>query len=228
MMLLGKYTIGDSILCVTTLEFWVSHRGAWFVSIILVLYLLSPVLYRLMKSKGKWLYVTVIIAGIMVFCNWPGVNVAGRGFMSNVVFALRRTPCFVLGMAVGTACQQDKKISAGWLVMPLVLYVVYIKLFSFYDGLVWMLIPLMTCLLVFFLKLINNITWCVSTFNFLGKISLESYLTNITINSLLLSIIPALISSPIFRGRWLEYSIVVVVGLICAYYVNRWSQRILY
>lgn len=226
MMLIGKYTIGDSVLCVTALEYWACHRGAWFVSLILVLYLLSPLLFRLMESKGKWFYVVAIIAGIVAICNWPDIDSSGSGFLSNVIFALGRVPCFILGMAVGKACQQDKKVSAAWFILPVVLYVVFVKVFSVYDALAWMLILLMTYLLILFLKLIKNITWCVSVFNFLGKISLESYLTNITINSLLLNLIPVFIASSLFYGRWLEYSIVVVGGLNIAYYVKKVSSLI--
>lgn len=220
MMLIGKYTIGDSVLCVTALEYWACHRGAWFVSLILVLYLLSPLLFRLMESKGRWIYVVAIITGIVAICNWPVIDSSGSGFLSNVIFALGRVPCFILGMAVGKACQQNIKVSAAWFILPVVLYVVSVKVFSVYDALVWMLIPLMTYLLLLFLKLIKNITWCVSTFNFLGKISLESYLTNITINSLLLNLIPTFLASSLFYGRWFEYSIVVVGGLTVAYFVN--------
>lgn len=226
MMLMGKYTIGDSLLCLSTLEYWVSHRGAWFVSLILVLYLLSPLLFRLLESKSKWLHVTIIIAVIMTICNWPGVEASGSGFMRNVCFALGRVPSFVLGMAAGQACLRDKKITAAWCILPVVLYVVCVKIFSIYEGLAWMLMPLMTYLLVWFLRLIKNISWCVCAFNFLGKISLESYLTNITINSILMTLIPAFIVSPLFYGRWLEYSIVIAGGLMVAFYVNEVSSKL--
>ena len=224
MMLLGKYMIGDSLLCITTLEYWVSHRGAWFVSLILFLYLLSPLLFTMMKSKGRWLYAALIIAVIMAICN--SIELAGSGFVSNVVFALGRVPSFVLGMALGDFCQQDKKISAVWFILLFVLYVVCIKVFSICSGLAWMLIPLMAHLLLIFLKWVNRFACCVSSFNFLGKISLESYLTNITINSLLHTLIPAYVASTLFYGRWFEYTIIIVVGLIVAYCVNKVSSKL--
>ena len=224
MLLQGKYTMGECLLCLSTLEYWVSHRGAWFVSLILVLYLLSPQLFIMMKSKGRWLYEGLIIVGIMAICN--SVEPSGSGFVSNVVFALGRVPSFLLGMGLGNLCQQNRKISASWIIMPVVLYVVFVKVCAVYHALAWMLIPLMTYLFILFLKLTKAITCCVRAFNFLGKISLESYLTNITLNSLLQTLIPAYVASSLFYGRWIEYTIVVVVGLIVAYYVNKISSQI--
>lgn len=226
MMSLGEYSIRDSLLCVTTLEYWVSHRGAWFVSLILVLYLLSPPLCRLMNSKGKWIYVVVILIVIMAICNFPSVDAFNRGITNNVVSALDRVPSFVLGMAVGSACKQEKHLSVLWILLPIVIYVICVKGFFISKGLVFMLIPLMAYLLLLFLNLMKNVKWCINLFNYLGKISLESYLTNITINSLLRTLIPAYMSSWLFIGRWVEYFIVIVVGLIIADYVNKESSAL--
>lgn len=224
MMLLRKYSLEDSLLCVTALEYWVYHRGAWFVSLILVLYIFSPLLYRLLKSKGKWLYVVLILVVIMSICNHPSIDVFGRGITSNVVSALGRVPSFILGMAVGNASKKEKHLSVLWLLLPIVIYVICIKGIFINKGITFMLIPLMVYFLVLFLRLIKNVKLIISSFYFLGKISLESYLTNITINSLLHTLIPVYISSHLFKGRWIEYFIVVVFGLIIADYVNKKSS----
>lgn len=53
-LILGERNIVEALLSVTALEYWLYHRGAWFVSLIIPLYLLSPLFYRLMYSRWKW------------------------------------------------------------------------------------------------------------------------------------------------------------------------------
>ena len=68
-MLIGKYSIVDSILCLSTLEYWLFHRGAWFVSLIIVLYLIVPLFYRCIKGAFYWLLPFCLIVIIMVLSN---------------------------------------------------------------------------------------------------------------------------------------------------------------
>ena len=58
-LFLGIYTIADSLLCITALEYWFYHRGAWFVSLIIFLYIVAPLLYKLLSNdigfvSRKW------------------------------------------------------------------------------------------------------------------------------------------------------------------------------
>lgn len=75
----------------------------------------------------------------------------------------------------------------------------------------------MIALLIGGLKLIPVLQ---SPFDKLGMVSLESYLTNISINKLLLYLIPNYIDSRIFYGRYLEYTFVIVAGLFIAFLIN--------
>lgn len=94
------------------------------------------------------------------------------------------------------------------------------------EGNIWLLMPLIITLLVYFVKFMSKYSFINNAFIKLGEISLESYLTNITINSLLCVLIPAYISSYLFHGRYLEYSFVIIVGLALAHLTNKMSGRI--
>ena len=61
----------------------------------------------------------------------------------------------------------------------------------------------------------------------LGTVSLESYLTNIYINHFFRTLIPSRINHGIFHGRYLEYIIVIVLGLAIAFWINRKSTKII-
>lgn len=226
-LLLGKYSSGDSLLCLTTLEFWVFHRGAWFVSLIIVLYLFSPFLFKLLDSKFKWLWVALIVTIIVLMCNFIDVDKSNNSIKGNVLFALERVPCFVIGMAIGAECKRNRKVPLWWVIIAAIGYFVSYRFLSIDKGIIWLIIPMIAFLSVSMVKVIGKISLLGKSINLLGNISLESYLTNITVNSLLLALIPAYISSPLFYGRWLEYSIVIVFGVLAAFYVNKYSKRLI-
>ena len=225
-LLLHKYTIVDSLLCVSALEYWFFHRGAWFVSLIVVLYLLAPTLYKKASRKGKCFYVGVFIFVIMVLCKMPDEGVSHTNVVQNMQFACGRMPSFMMGMAVAQECMDKNKVSVIWLLALAIAGVVLAKFFSLGFGTAWMIIPLMMWLFVVLLNLAET-TWLDIALLFLGGISLESYLTNISINSALSAVIPDQLYSTVFYGKYLQYAIVVVAGLVLAYYIKKWSGVII-
>ena len=84
------------------------------------------------------------------------------------------------------------------------------------------MIPIVLYIFIPLLKMLDK-SGIDKSLNFLGKISLESYLTNITLKSILGVLIPAYIS----MSQYLEYAIIVVVGLLLAYYVHNVAKKIL-
>lgn len=222
-ILLGKYSIEDSLLCLGTFEYWLFHRGAWFVSMILVLYLISPFLYRVLSGKYKWLIAIAIIVALLIACNIPINDHSSNSLLHNIQWAFNRVPNFILGIAIGCSCKNSKKITAS-----------QVLLFSFVSIVIsvsigvwkctWLIIPIMLYLFTFLIKLSEK-TWIDKCLKFLGKISLESYLTNITLKSILGTLIPAYFTSLVFYGHYFDYSIVVVVGLLLAKIIHDISQK---
>jgi len=226
LIILGLYTVLDSLLCLSTLEYWIFHRGAWFVSLILVLYLLSPLLFRLEVSKYKWIINFALIGLIIILCN---INIIADGsnnnLCKNVLFTLGRVPCFIIGMGLGQASKDEKSMSFWCVLLLVAMYFVIRRFFGITTGTAWMLVPL---ILTFFIALTSwcKGCWLDSVLNFLGKISLESYLTNITLNTIFRALIPTYFASSLFYGRWLEYLLVIIVGIAVACFVNKVSEII--
>lgn len=223
MLSLGKYSLQDCILCLSTLEFWLYHRGAWFVSLIIVLYFFSPLLFRILDSKFRWFCALAFILGIMLVCN---IHTLNTDIGKNIIFALQRVPCFILGMALGKDCQTHKHYSLAWLFILMGIFGLC-ELFSINSGVNWIITPIIIIIALFFIRKASYLSLINSAFEWLGKISLDSYLSNITLNNVLMTIIPAYISSCIFYGRYCEYSIVMILGIFFAYLTNKITTRIL-
>lgn len=218
LLLLGIYSLSDALWSLIAVEYWLFHRGAWFVSFLIILYLLTPLLYRLLSSKHKWCWMLVLIVVIMAICSIPVGTPSNSNVVHNIQFAFGHTPCFLLGMAAGGDCKNQRRISPLWLLMLAAAGIVCLKLSI--VGAAVLVIPLLVYLFVCLIKLTMRMKWINGVLLFFGTISLESYLTNITLNGILVKIIPDRISSPIFYGRYLEYFIVVVLGIALAFIVN--------
>lgn len=225
-LLLGVFSLRDAILSLTTFDYWVEHKGAWFVALIIPLYLCAPVIFRILSGKRMLLGLVIMTVSIMWICSTNADSFCD-GIINNIQPALKRTPSFLIGMAIGKFCKEDydtkdirlrfciigggvlyiacylflKQIFVGWLVIPL-LILMLVKLLEFFPSFVSMLIPL-------------------------GTVSLESYLTNIYINHFFRTLIPSRINHGIFHGRYLEYIIVIVLGLAIAFWINRKSTKII-
>ena len=88
----------------------------------------------------------------------------------------------------------------------------------------------MDCVLPFVIVLvylIENLSNIQFSLNFLGMISLESYLTNIYIGDILNHKKWIICGWDLSYGHYLEYSVVIILGLIIAYYANIVSKKIL-
>lgn len=109
-ILLGIYSLGDCILCLSTLGYWLFHRGAWFVSIILILYLVAPFLFRILSGSYKWHIAIGIIIALMILCHIPISDHSSTSILHNTQFAFGRVPSFILGITIGSRCKGNMQL----------------------------------------------------------------------------------------------------------------------
>ena len=220
LLLIGVRSVFEVALSLTTLEFWLFHRGAWFISLIIPLYFLSPLLFKAMRSRRKWFWTIGLILALTLVCSISVSDQSKTSVLNNILGALGRVPSFILGMAIAQECMEKKQISVLW---PIVLAVLFFPLYRFIPTatLIWMLVPLMLLLLVWVIRSMIGCHWVESSLGFMGRISLESYLMNISLNSLLSVLITHYRwSSPLLYGNYVQYLIVVFFGTLLAYLVN--------
>lgn len=223
LLCLGQYEILDSLSSILTLEYWLHHRGAWFVSLLVPLYLSCPLLNKLLSGDKKWFMVVATIVLLTILSALP-LSASKDNVLYNIQFAMSRVPSFIIGMSMGQWCKEGKSISLYWPIALFVLYIVFRILFRSFNV-AYLTVPIITYLLISICRLCEK--YRVYAFlTFMGTISLESYLTNITLNKLFQAVIPSYISSPIFYGRYLEYSLVIIIGIILSYYANKLSKKL--
>lgn len=67
----------------------------------------------------------------------------------------------------------------------------------------------------------------MNVLSFFGKISLESYLFNGIVGSWIIIYLPWIYESPVNKGCYLHYALVIIVGTALAYCVNRFCEKAL-
>lgn len=223
-LFLGRYTIPESIASILTLEFWLYHRGAWFVSVLIPLYLACPLLNKLFSYKWKWYVVIALILALVMFTLYDTPD-SKTDVLHNIQYTLRRVPSFIVGFAFAEWCKSDKQIGLMWIIGGAILYLV-VRLCLHTSDFLFLIVPFVCYLLIECVKMLKT-TFAEACMIFMGTISLESYLTNISMNSLLKAIIPSYFDSTLFNGRYLEYIVVIVGGVFFGNVVNAASKRIL-
>lgn len=151
-------------------------------------------------------------------------------FTNNVLSALKRVASFVIGMTIAPLCRDNKRInplfvSSFFLILYVGIWVIRIitGIFIFCN---WCLPPI---LLIVFCKLLDDLpvnTKPYAILSWLGVVSLESYITNGGTQGIARFFASSYSNYPIFYGGYLEYFIVIVLGLSFAYVLNKLSVMI--
>lgn len=185
---IGEMSFTDVLLNLTTLSFWLGmdSRFDWYVSALLVLYLLTPLFMRYFKERNK--VITVAAASLIGLL--LSVVLSGTSLSYLLIFTIR-IPIFFIGVLVGYLIEQKRDISRlnvimymGVLVSGVLLLAIsqqYLQDYVWSYGLWWypfILITLPLCLLAAgILHWMAERKWTRYPFlSFCGTHSLEIYL----------------------------------------------------
>ena len=218
-----KYLFEDSSIIslffnFSTLGYWVNGSGPWFLSLLIWLYLLAPLLYRLILLKHQYLVFTLSLI-IMLLCQYPHYD----GWMYYTLSAICRIPSFLLGIGIANMIKENKTFEWWW--SPFAVFLIILAYVYFPDSYIkWILIiPICYILAVLFSK-IGKI--CCSILTFFGVISLESYLFNIYLGDILNHKSWVILGYDFSYGHYIEYCTVLIIGTAAAYYTNRLKMKI--
>ena len=137
----GRFSSGPLyyVLRETFLYFFVKgERVFWFISLILLMYLVFPIFYKIIdkwKAWGMIVLVAVIIAGTFA------VRAIAPGVYSNVEIALCRIPVFIIGIWAGRFVMEKKEIDRRWLWLVLAVAVGMLVLMANYNAIVKAIVP---------------------------------------------------------------------------------------
>lgn len=218
--------ITEVLIRATGFDFFVYRLALWFVSCVLLLYILTPLIDRLLMSAGRWLWLSLLTVLCIAFAYMD----FGDGIIQNWQFVISRFPSYFIGYLLAEDIKAGKQMSVLWMIVfPLVFYIVLYILNHRWGcnfSLFWLQgIPIMTIVVLVLSKW--NISKLNSVLAFLGTISLESYATNVLVLPRMKSWSWSMGDIDLNPGNWTFYIIGTVICLIVSVIVNRVGKIII-
>lgn len=209
---------------VSTLSYWFYHNGAWYVAMLIPLYLVTPCLVSILSNKYSWIHFILLTLLCYSCAAYYHVNPpAAYGIEHNISFVIFRLPSYFLGITIAPYIQTEYVISRTKtliiLISSLAIGVVLYRYHLPFEMFIAILI-IGFCSLI----LSGSSKFIIKTkkyLNKLGKVSLESYLFNIFLPLLLIRINWDYISPNINRGNYLMYIITVILGCALSFGINQ-------
>lgn len=203
-------------------------KGAlWFVTCILLLYLTTPIINKLLKSKNKYLY-TSFLCIISLLLGY--MHSSENEIICKLQFMLCRFPSYFIGYAMAKEIKDHHSV-AVWkmVIVPLLGYFLLFMLnrcLKTHFSLFWLQGMFLTSFITLLLK--NSIaSKCFSMLRFLGSISLESYAANIMVIPMFFFYDFNFGTIEQCAGRWSTYVIGTLISLSISYVVNRFSKYVI-
>lgn len=203
---------------VSTLSYWLYHKGAWYVAMLLPLYLITPLLLFLLSGKYKWLRFA-ILSVLCLSSTFIVPNDSAGEIIYNIVFVVRRLPSYFLGIVIAKEVKGNKSLSLKTLLIITSSCLIIAGIFYHY-GLAFEMFAIIPIITVSCLVLHINTTFFIS-FNrasaSLGQVSLESYIFNILLPLILTNIDWNSIYQGINSGNYMMYALTITLGISLSY-----------
>ncbi|MCR4673298.1 MAG: acyltransferase [Lachnospiraceae bacterium] len=196
--------------------FWITgDQQIWYVSLILVLYLLYPFFYAVIfsgKETHAWLRTVLLTAAVLLVIH--SFRMSSPRLFNVYEIALCRFPVFIAGTFAGRYVSSGKKMPGGIYIAAAAVMAaaVALKCAGLIDSLMiryWGSIIGLSAmvLLVFVLKPVSNPV-PHRFLSYFGERSLELYLAHVMITRFYKNNLPALSSKP----RLLEYLVILIIS----------------
>lgn len=219
----GKIDLMDTILeMAINWGFW-HHLELkfWFVPAILLLYILAPLYMKLIAKHPIWRWMPVLAMALeLLTLYWSPL----RQSIGHLEILYSRIPIFLLGINMGEAVKQGRKLEpSAWMLVAVLFVVCFGVCLNFEDGLRgrfplfierWAYIPLALSMMLLLARLFEALPrWTCRVFVFVGGISLEMYLVHIEF-----------VLKPIREyqlGYWLTSLVVIAISAVVAWIIHK-------
>lgn len=210
----------------STLSFWTDHWGLWFVSLILVLYLITPLLEKLLDGKNKWILLIILLIIISVAGSYPVLG----GIWKNIQFALCRVPCYLIGFTLAEDIKKGLTINLAMifalLLCVLMFFIALRVLANVSISLFWLEGMILLVVVTLVITTLKEYKWIMATCAFLGSISLESYCTNVFALQFFKYVKWQIGNINLNPGNWAYYIVGTICCLAISVIINRMSKKI--
>ena len=179
----NNYGVGRFFYHLSGLSFWGEHEGMWYVDLLIPLYLVTPLIGKIIDSaKHRIIPTAIIMCAALVISALPISNFVNsfgaEAVISNVQSVLCRVAGYVFGYFCGAYVREKKHISCLIIPASLVVFLLFQKLpyiNRVFNG--WILAVFLMLVLCVGIKIIKN-TKIMPVLKWLGDRSLEMYLAN--------------------------------------------------
>lgn len=213
----------------STFSFWLDHKGAWYVAMLIPVYIAFPWFYDWAEEKNRKIRVMCSFCVAVTLCF--AISLLLPDLYNHLVQVFSSIIVFLIGyyFAEQTVCSNNNGFAMSMLC--LLLFAVKaaspLKGIDFYSNLSWAMlgIPVLFFSALFFR--IIHCRWINSLLGFFGRLSLEMYLWNIfTIQALqYFKVIDALKSHGDTHG-YIAYGIVVANGILLSVLYGKLSTSV--
>ena len=194
-------------------------------AMLIPLYLLTPIIYKVIDGfKNRWIP-TLILMAVALSTNLFAGSGLPDDVWGNIQGVMMRLPSYFLGFGIAKGVMEDKKTSFG--LLTIIIGSIMVALFALRCPIEYYLLPMLGLVLVFgYCTIRQYCDWKILQpfyrfMNWLGKISLESYLLNIFLPVFLVSLKWDGVSGGLLYGNYLLYAVVVALGLCLAPFVKK-------
>ncbi len=215
---------------ISTLSFWIEHKGAWYIAMLVPVYLVFPWFYDWTESGSrnkKIIRCTVIVSALSVI-----LSIAKPELFNHLSRFLGSVIVYLIGYYEAEKVENGTFKGTLLSTVSVLLHIVILcipplKQNGFTAHITWAMlsIPILLISAKFLDKI--NCASINSFFGFFGKHSLELYLWNIFTIQMLeyFNIADLLKSLGVFSG-YIAYGIVLFVGIILSIIYEKLSSRI--
>lgn len=224
-LICGKGDVAQFLYELSTLSFWIEHKGAWFVAAIIPFYLFYPLLFKWLENGRRVLKTSILTSLILLFAFYLSkINLGLYIHLSQVLVG--GGVIFLIGSCVAESIKINSFNGGRLFIIGVILFVIKsitplkeIQLFC--DISVGMLSISLIFIFNIFIKYCDNL--CRILLVKVGSISLESYLFNIFLLQAVKYWKDIFLSNESLVYRLGLYIVIMILGLILSYL----SQRII-
>lgn len=224
------FTVMDWLYRFSTFSFWVHHNADWYIALLIPLYLITPLLYSILdRSKNRIIMGIVLVILLMIVCHlnideFTGVS---HNLLENIQGAFKRVVCFILGMAIAPYVKEKKKIDSWMTTVIFIFIFVAFKILLKDVFINWLLVPMILIVSCSLLKKTNKDKHFYLFLTWIGTASLESYLSNVGVKAVVGNFVPEFHCGSLFYGHYIDYLMVIMIGLVLTYYAHKLSQSLI-
>lgn len=223
----GKFNLLDSLYTFSTIKFWEVHMGAWYVALLLPLYIITPPIYRLLQKSGhrRLGVAALLMLLVILICYMDHEQFREDSVIDNLRWAFQRVTNFILGMAIAPYVKQEKRVNLlpvlGACVMAFFLVHRLVSKDLFMD---WCKVPYLIAFFVLILRHINKEGVVHRFIYWMGIVSLESYLANIYLCGAVSDYAKRVGWND--TGGYMGYLLVIVLGVFVSWGINELAKRV--